>query len=50
MVTLYNVVDIRNNQFHSIAIVKERNAKWYVPVEAEESPAHSVKEGVDESS
>ena len=31
-VKLYNVVDIRTNQFHSVAIVKERNAKWFVPV------------------
>lgn len=35
MVTLYNVIDIRNGQFHSVAIVKERNAKWYVPVDEE---------------
>lgn len=33
MVTLYNVIDIRTGQFHSIAIVKERNAKWFIPAE-----------------
>ena len=31
LVKLYNVVDIRTQQFHSVAVVKERNAKWYVP-------------------
>lgn len=35
MVTLHNVIDTRTNQFHSIAIVKERNAKWFVEVEDE---------------
>lgn len=41
LISLYNVVDTRTNQFHSIAIVKERNAKWFVPViigESEEEP------------
>ena len=33
MVTLYNVVDKRTGLFHSVAIVKQRNAKWFVPVE-----------------
>ena len=36
MVTLYNVVDIRTDQFHSIAVVKERNAKYFVEVDEEE--------------
>ena len=31
MVTLYNVIDTRTGQFHSVAIVKERNAKWFIP-------------------
>ena len=35
MVTLYNVIDTRTNQFHSVAIVKKRNAKWFVPAEVE---------------
>ena len=30
MVTFYNVIDTRTNQFHPVAIVKERNAKWFV--------------------
>ena len=30
MITLYNVIDIRTNQFHSVAIVKNKNAKWFV--------------------
>ena len=29
MITLYNVIDIRTGQFHSIAIVSEKNKKWY---------------------
>lgn len=29
MVTLYNVIDIRNDNFYSVAIVKERNVKWF---------------------
>ena len=37
MVTLYNVRDLRTNQFHSIAIVKERNVKWFIPVTIGES-------------
>lgn len=31
MVTLHNVIDIRTGQFHSVAIVKQRNAKYFVP-------------------
>lgn len=31
MVTLYNVIDTRTGQYHSIAIIKERNARWFVP-------------------
>ena len=30
MVTLYNVIDIRRNKFHSIAIVKEEDVKHFV--------------------
>ena len=36
MITLYNVLDTRTNQVHSIAIIKEQNAKWFVSVESEE--------------
>ena len=32
-ITLYNVVDTRTEQYHSIAIVKETNAKWFVQVD-----------------
>ena len=35
MVTLYDVIDIRTGQFHSVAIVKARNAKWFIPAETE---------------
>lgn len=29
MIKLFNVIDIRTGQFHSVAIVSERNAKYY---------------------
>lgn len=31
MVTLKNVIDTRTGQFHSVAIVKARNAKFFIP-------------------
>ena len=34
-VTLYDVIDTRTQQYHSIAIVKEKNARWFVPAEQE---------------
>jgi len=36
MVTLYNVIDTRTGLFHSVAIVKKRNAKWFVPAVKED--------------
>ena len=30
MITLYNVIDTRTGLFHSVAIIKERNAKYFV--------------------
>lgn len=36
MVTLHNVIDTRTGQKYSVAVVKERNVKWYVPAEKEE--------------
>ena len=33
MITLYNVIDTRTGNFHSIAVVKKRNAKWFIPAE-----------------
>lgn len=33
MIKLYNVIDTRTQQFHSVAIVKARNAKWFVAAE-----------------
>lgn len=47
MLKLVNVIDIRTSQFHSIAIVKERNAKWFVPY-VEEEPEPVVEEPVEE--
>ena len=34
-ITLYNVVDIRTNKFHSVVKVKARDAKYFVPYEDE---------------
>lgn len=33
MITLRNVVDTRSNKFHSIAVIKERMVKYFVPAE-----------------
>lgn len=30
MVILHNVIDTRTEQFHSIAIVKQKNAKYFI--------------------
>lgn len=35
MVTLHNVVDIRTGKFHSVVIVKQRNAKYFMEAEDE---------------
>lgn len=29
MIKLFNVIDIRTGQFHSVAIVSKNNVKWY---------------------
>jgi hypothetical protein len=31
MIRLYNVIDIRTGQFHSVAVVSQKNVKWFVP-------------------
>lgn len=36
-ITLYNVIDTRTGQFHSVAVVKKKNAKYFVPALQEES-------------
>lgn len=36
-IKLYNVIDTRTNEFHSVAVVSERNLRYFVPmVENEE--------------
>jgi len=35
-VTLYNVIDSRNGQFHSVVICRERDAKYFVSADGEE--------------
>ena len=34
MIKLFNVIDIRTNQFHSVAVVKKRHVKYFVSAEA----------------
>lgn len=36
MVTLYNVMDIRNGKIYSVVVVSERKAKYFIPAETEE--------------
>lgn len=31
MITLHDVIDIRNWQYYTIVVVKKRNAKWFIP-------------------
>lgn len=38
-VTLYNVLDTRTEKIHSVAIVSEKNVKWFVPIVKEETEA-----------
>lgn len=35
MVKLYNVIDTRNGNYYSVAIVSEKKAKYFVPAEEE---------------
>lgn len=37
-ITLYNVIDIRTEKFHSVVRCKANQAKWFVPAEDEEEP------------
>lgn len=37
MVTLFNVIDKRTNQFHSVAIISEKNLKWFEEVVVDEN-------------
>lgn len=36
-VTLVNVIDVRTGMFHSVAIVKEKNVRFFVKAEVEEN-------------
>lgn len=36
MIRLYNVIDIRTNQFHSVAVIKEENRQYFVEVDEED--------------
>lgn len=48
MVTLYDVIDTRTNQFHSVAMVKERNARWFVPAVEEEPEEEKLEDETEE--
>ena len=41
MITLRNVIDIRTNQFHSVAVIKAKNSKWFIPAVMDEDPEES---------
>ena len=41
MVRLENVIDTRTGQFHSVAVVKERNVKYFVEAEEEDDSSDS---------
>lgn len=32
-ITLHNVIDTRSGNYYSVVVVKERNAKWFIPAE-----------------
>lgn len=34
--TLYSVIDTRTGQFHSVAVVSEKNLKYFISAESEE--------------
>ena len=38
-ITLYNVIDTRTDKFHSVVIVRQRDAKWFVKAEEETETA-----------
>ena len=40
MVRLENVIDTRTGQFHSVAVVKERNAKYFMEAEEEDDSSN----------
>lgn len=37
IITLHNVVDRRTNQFHSVAIISDKNLKWFVEANEEQN-------------
>ena len=37
MIKLYNVIDKRTNQFHSVAIISEKNLKWFEETDTEDN-------------
>ena len=37
MIKLYNVIDRRTNQFHSVAIISDKNLKWFEEAVIEEN-------------
>lgn len=45
MTTLKNVIDTRTGNLHSVAIVKEENAKYFVPAEQPKKTTTKKKKG-----
>ena len=44
MIKLHNVIDIRTNKFHSVAVVKEKNVKYFVDGQGHEIPINDLSE------
>lgn len=40
-VRLYNVMDTRTGKIHSVAVVSEKNVRYFVPIFKTEEPAES---------
>lgn len=45
MQVLKNVIDTRTGLFHSVAVVKEKNARYFVPQETETPKKSTKKKG-----
>ena len=41
MITLHNVIDIRTGMHHSVAVIQERKAKYFIPENQEEKNQES---------
>ena len=47
-VTLYNVIDIRTGQYHSVVVTKEKYARFFVPADPEKNTEEPEEAAVEE--